>query len=65
MPLVINSLGCGHTHTQACTPTIRKPGMHQPVAGAPGLKMNLRKEVGITIKLRKQVVSSNQIEIAA
>ena len=61
MPLVINSLRRGHmhTHTQTCTPTICKPGMRQPVAGAPGLKMNLRKEVGIIIKTKE---NSSQLE---
>ena len=58
-PLVINSLGCGHTDTHTHTHTdthrhtdtrmhtdnphrnnFKKPGVSQPAAGAPGLKIS-------------------------
>ena len=48
-PLVINSLGGGHTHTHANTQihthtddphriNFKKPGTHRPMAGTAGLK---------------------------
>ena len=42
MPLLINSLWRGHTYTRMHTDILhrisfKKPGAHQPAAGAPGL----------------------------
>ena len=45
-PLVINSLGGRHTSTHTRKQTLvdrtnsKKPGPHQPAAGAPGLKIH-------------------------
>ena len=42
VPLVINSLGGRHTHMHTDIygqSNSKKPGMHQSVAGAPGLKI--------------------------
>ena len=50
MPLVINSLGSGHTRNHTHTHTddphksnFKKPGTSRPVAGAPGLKIASKK----------------------
>ena len=58
MPLVINSLGGGHTHTNTHTHThayrrlhrnnFKKPGARRPAAGAPGLK-TYDKEKGLNV----------------
>ena len=44
MPLVINSLGQGHTHASTHTDdphriNFKKPGARHPQAGTPGLKL--------------------------
>ena len=47
MPLVIDSLEGGYTHTYTCTyrfphrNNYKKPGGHQPAAVSPGLKFRL------------------------
>ena len=62
MPLVINSLGRGHTNTHTDDSqriNFKKPGMRRPGPACAWFK----KEVGIAIKVRKQVVT--HLEIAS